>query len=162
MKHLNRSRGLLSRIAALGQRHSRSFGRTTGQPSFTIYSGLPNRTGSLAGGVFANRVGHQPSPNTTAEWFNPANYGDPAPYTYGNSGRESMVVPGYWNLDANLQKHFSITESIKMLIRADAFNLFNHKNLGEPGHAIDLPDYSGVITSSSAPRVVEVGSQISF
>jgi hypothetical protein len=152
----------LSRIAALGQRHSRSFGRTTGQPSFTIYSGLPNRTGSLAGGVFANRVGHQPSPTTTAEWFNPANYGDPAPYTYGNSGRESMVVPGYWNLDANLQKHFSITESIKMLIRADAFNLFNHKNLGEPGHAIDLPDYSGVITSSSAPRVVEVGSQISF
>jgi hypothetical protein len=152
--------GVLDQIVG-GWNAAGSFDIHSGYP-ITIYSGLPNRTGSLAGGVFANRVEHQPSPKTTAEWFNPANYGDPAPYTYGNSGRDSMVVPGYWNLDANLQKHFSITESIKMLIRADAFNLFNHKNLGEPGHAIDLPGYSGMITSSSAPRVVEVGSQISF
>lgn len=160
-----RGRMLLNQGGALneivgGWSTSGSFNIHSGYPT-TIYSGLPNRTGSLAGGVFANRIASQPSPKTTAEWFDPANFGDPAPYTYGNSGRDSTYVPGYWNLDANLQKHFKITESVRMLIRADAFNFFNHKNLGEPGETIDLPN-TGVISSSTEPRIVEVGSQIDF
>jgi hypothetical protein len=133
----------------------------SGYPT-TIYSGLPNRTGSLAGGVFANRVASLAEPKTRAEWYDPANFGDPAPYMYGNSGRDSTTVPGFWDFDANLQKHFKITESVRMLIRADAFNTFNHRNLGEPGETIDVPGSTGVISSSTAPRVVEVGSQITF
>jgi hypothetical protein len=132
----------------------------SGYPT-TIYSGLPNRTGSLAGGVFANRVANLSAPRTRTEWFNPANFGDPVPYTYGNSGRDSTMVPGFWSIDGNVQKHFKITETVKMLIRADAFNLFNHKNLGEPGETIDLPN-TGVISSSTEARVVEVGAQIVF
>jgi hypothetical protein len=140
---------------------SGSFNIHSGYPT-TIYSGLPNRTGSLAGGVFANRVASQSAPKTRAEWYDPANFGDPAPYTFGNSGRDSTIVPGFWNLDANIQKHFKITESVKLLIRADAFNFFNHKNLGEPGNTIDFPGSTGVISSSSEPRIVEVGTQIDF
>jgi hypothetical protein len=132
----------------------------SGYPT-TIYSGLPNRTGSLAGGVFANRVANLSAPRTRTEWFNPANFGDPVPYTYGNSGRDSTMVPGFWSIDGNVQKHFKITETVKMLIRADAFNLFNHKNLGEPGETIDLPN-TGVISSSTEARIVEVGAQIVF
>jgi hypothetical protein len=132
----------------------------SGYPT-TIYSGLPNRTGSLAGGVFANRVANLSAPRTRTEWFNPANFGDPVPYTYGNSGRDSTMVPGFWSIDGNVQKHFKITETVKMLIRADAFNLFNHKNLGEPGETIDLPN-TGVISSSIEARIVEVGAQIVF
>jgi carboxypeptidase family protein len=151
--------GALDEIVG-GWSTSGSFNIHSGYPT-TIYSGLPNRTGSLAGGVFANRVADQPSPKTRAEWFNPANFGDPVPYTYGNSGRDSTMVPGYWNLDANIQKHFTITESVKMLLRADAFNFFNHKNLGEPGETIDLPN-TGVIASSTEARIIEVGTQIDF
>jgi hypothetical protein len=151
--------GVLDEIVG-GWSTSGHFEIHSGYPT-TIYSGLPNRTGSLAGGVFADRVANNSAPKTRTEWFNPANFGDPAPYVYGNSGRDSTTVPGYWNLDANLQKHFRITDSIKMLIRADAFNLFNHKNFGEPGETIDLPN-TGVISSSTEARIVEVGTEISF
>ena len=151
--------GVLDEIVG-GWSTSGSYNIHSGYPT-TIYSGLPNRTGSLAGGVFADRAGNQSAQKTTAQWFNPADFADPAPYKYGNSGRNSTYVPGYWNLDANLQKHFKITESVRMLLRGDAFNVFNHKNLGEPGSTIDLPN-TGVIASSTEERILEVGSQIEF
>jgi hypothetical protein len=138
--------------------------------AFDIHSGYPVtisagvsslQTGALAGGLFANKVGNQPDPHTAAEWFNLANYADPAPYTYGNSGRDSMVVPGFWNLDANLKKTFRITEKVQLQFRADAFNAFNHKNLYEPTKYLDATN-SAKITASTLSRVIQIGSQINF
>lgn len=127
----------------------------------TVFAGGPNLTGSLAGSVFASRVGSLPAAKTASQWFNPANYADPAPYTYGNSGRNSLRTPGSWGFDAALQKRFTLTESLNLRIRADAFNVFNHRSLGRPNTTLDNSG-TGQILSSSAPRILQVGAQISF
>ncbi|MGC1361662.1 MAG: carboxypeptidase regulatory-like domain-containing protein [Silvibacterium sp.] len=152
-------KGILDQIVG-GWITSGSFEANSGYP-FTIFAGGPNLTGSLAGSVFANRVGNLSAAKNATQWFNPANFADPAPYTYGDSGRNSTRTPGFWDFDAALQKNFNISETVKLQFRCDAFNLFNHRNLGEPGNSLDNSG-TGQIVSSTAPRLLQVGSQISF
>jgi hypothetical protein len=50
-------------------------------------------------------------------------------------GRNIFQGPSYWNLDSALTKGFSITERIKMVFRAEAFNTLNHPNFRNPRDA---------------------------
>lgn len=47
-------------------------------------------------------------------------------------GRNSVTGPGFANIDFNLSKAFKITESAKITLQANAFDLFNHPNLTVP------------------------------
>ena len=59
------------------------------------------------------------------EWFNAAAFAIPATYTYGDSGRNILRGPAYWNLDASLFRKFPFTESKSLEFRVEAFNLPN-------------------------------------
>ena len=52
-------------------------------------------------------------------------------------------------------------EGARLQLRADAFNLFNHANLGLPYSTTDSTAF-GTITSASAPRVFQLGMQFLF
>src|SRR5947208_1033033 len=52
-------------------------------------------------------------------------------------------------------------ERTQLQFRADAFNIFNHANLGLPGNTTDSSAF-GIITSASQPRKLQVGVQVSF
>jgi hypothetical protein len=67
-----------------------------------------------------------------AEWFNPAAFANPAPGTFGDSGRNTLFGPGFANVNFSLAKEFSIREFLKLEIRADMFNVFNHINWANP------------------------------
>lgn len=62
----------------------------------------------------------------------------PYPYTQAQIGQEigrnSFRNPGYWNMNAALQKSFGLhirkMESSSFVIRGEAQNLFNHNNVG--------------------------------
>jgi hypothetical protein len=60
--------------------------------------------------------------------------GDCAPGTrhYGNLGRNELVGPTYKQWDFSLFKDTSITERVKVQLRADFFNLLNHPNFANP------------------------------
>ena len=45
--------------------------------------------------------------------------------TVGNVGWNSLVGPGYWDVDMALSREFRITERQKVELRADAFNISN-------------------------------------
>lgn len=47
-------------------------------------------------------------------------------------GRNSVVGPGFANIDFNLSKAFKVTESAKLTLQANVFDLFNHPNLEVP------------------------------
>ncbi|HLJ87836.1 MAG TPA: TonB-dependent receptor [Candidatus Angelobacter sp.] len=51
---------------------------------------------------------------------------------FGNLGRNAFVGPNYKNLDFSLVKENKLTEKLRMQLRIDAFNLFNHPNLANP------------------------------
>ncbi len=61
----------------------------------------------------------------------------PAIGTIGNAGRNTMLGPGWFNTDASFFKNFAVTEKVKAQFRAEAFNFFNHVNLGNPDGCVD-------------------------
>ncbi len=66
------------------------------------------------------------------QWLNPAAFAIPAANTYGNSGRNGFRGPGLWQADLGLAKRIKISERMNLDFRAEAFNLFNRAQYGEP------------------------------
>jgi len=65
-------------------------------------------------------------------------------------------------LDLALQREFAVTETLKVQIRAEAFNALNHTNLGTPNHFVNTPQF-GTITEAATPgREIQLGLRISF
>ncbi|HEX3093648.1 MAG TPA: hypothetical protein VHW72_13540, partial [Candidatus Angelobacter sp.] len=72
-----------------------------------------------------------------SNWFvNPAVFIAPPAGTLGIVGRNSFVGPGFTDVDLALFKNTKITERTNLQLRADAFDLFNHPNYGQPSGTI--------------------------
>jgi outer membrane receptor protein involved in Fe transport len=108
---------------------------------------------------------HVAHPNRN-EWYNPAAYADPAQYTFGNAGRNSLMGPRYGEVDLSLTKTFAITEGVRLALRWDAFNALNHVNLATPtgdGAAFVDVGNAGVINSIvDFRRRMQVGVHLTF
>jgi hypothetical protein len=102
------------------------------------------------------------SDRSIAEWFDPSGYSLPAPFTYGNSARNSLFGPGDMVFDASLLKNFSIFERVKAQLRGEFFNLPNHANFGNPATNISVPSTVGKIFSAGDPRQVQFGIKFLF
>ena len=121
-----------------------------------------NKTGSSVGlgrgslDPIAHKVKYFNASPYTLGGGNPDSFGPfarPAIGTFGNSGRDSLTGPGLFNTDMSVAKSFNFTESLRFQLRAEAFNVFNHVNLGGPDSCFDCQDgNAGYITST-------VGSQ---
>ena len=61
----------------------------------------------------------------------------PAPYTFGNSARNPLHGPGYSDVNFSLFKDFAIWERMKFQFRAEAANLFNHPDAGNPNSEME-------------------------
>jgi len=72
----------------------------------------------------------------------------PAQYTFGNLGRNTMRGPGLVDIDASVFKNLPIGERLKLQLRLETFNLFNHPSFGNPGTDLNGGDF-GVITSTA-------------
>jgi hypothetical protein len=88
----------------------------------------------------------------TNQWFNEAAFAQPAAGTFGNAGRNLLNGPGLANVNFSLGKTFTIWEDVKLQIRADAQNVFNHPSFGLPT--------SGGVNQSSAQLVVNPDGSI--
>jgi hypothetical protein len=51
---------------------------------------------------------------------------------FGSLGRNAFVGPHYRNFDFSVVKNNSLSERVKLQIRMDIFNLFNHPNFANP------------------------------
>ena len=93
-----------------------------------------------------NLTGDPEGPQTQLEWFNAAAIGSagsafarPAPGTFGNMKRNSLRGPGYWRTDASIFKHFRVSGDRLLEVRAEAVNIFNNVNLGNPDSEVGVP-----------------------
>ena len=99
---------------------------------------------------------------TADRWFNTAAFATPAAFTFGNVGRNTVYGPGRQTLDLALQREFAMTETIKVQVRAEAFNALNHTNLGTPNRFVNTPQF-GTITEAATPgREIQLGLRVSF
>jgi hypothetical protein len=51
---------------------------------------------------------------------------------FGNEGRNSLIGPHFRQLDFSIYKNTAITERLKLELRFEAYNLFNHPNFASP------------------------------
>jgi len=84
--------------------------------------------------------------------FNPSAFAAPTGLTFGNAGRNILRNPWRTNFDMALLKHFAVTESKYFEFRAEAFNVFNHREYtwlgGDAGSAADNANGSGITSAN--------------
>jgi hypothetical protein len=137
----------------------------------SAHSGLPydiTADGDIAntgntGYERADIVGNPGLPTQSAkEWFNTAAFAIPATYTYGDSGRNILRGPAFWNLDASLFRKFPFTESKVLEFRAEAFNLANTVILNQPQADISEPNFGVITSTQNTARIIQFGAKFRF
>ncbi len=114
--------------------------------------GLAGRPDQVAGVLY---------PKTEAEWFTPTSFAQAPAGFYGNLGRNTLQGPGMEEWDMTFNKNFRIGERANASLQFGFFNIFNHVNLNNPNATVGSPNI-GTITGDLAPRVVQMGIDISF
>jgi hypothetical protein len=94
-------------------------------------------------------------------WVSPAAFVPNPLGTYGNAGYNSLIGPGFVDLDANLTRLFRIGERQRFELRFESFNLLNHTNFGKPVNNISSPAF-GKIQSAGDPRLLQFALKYSF
>jgi hypothetical protein len=159
----------------------------------TVRSGLPlNVTISRSASALPDQINSgqrpdvvagmslYPANQTPSNWLNPAAFSVPANGAWGNAGRELARAPGHWQADMALEKRVQTWERLAFTFRAEAFNLFNVAQYGNPvvslsstttkGQLVVVPGNFGVIngafsktpTGSGTPREIELSLRLDF
>ncbi|HEV2446149.1 MAG TPA: hypothetical protein VGS58_09515, partial [Candidatus Sulfopaludibacter sp.] len=89
---------------------------------------------------------------TAAHFFNTSAFSDPAPYTFGDAGRNIVPGPGNNIFDLAAQKTIPLGETRRLEFRAEFFNAFNHPNWGIPLTYVDFGPFFGQIVATGDPR----------
>ena len=155
----------------------------TGTP-FSIFSGADN---SLSG-MLGDRADLAPGSTVQqailgsgrshtaeiAEWFNTNTFVPNAIETFGDTGKNILRGPRFFDADLAAIKNAKITERLSMEFRAEFFNAFNNVNFGNPdGNLADLGTTYGQITGlagasssntygTAQPRIMQFAVKFSF
>ena len=115
-------------------------------------SNRPNVSGSTLG------------PKTLNEYFNTAAFSVPAPYTYGNAGRNMLRGPGYNDIDFSVFRDFAIHERYTIQLRAESYNILNHPNFANPDGTFEDANFGKItaINGSSSPREFQFAGRFQF
>jgi hypothetical protein len=100
------------------------------------------------------------------QWFDPSVF--VAVDRFGNLGRNAIVGPAFHNVDLSVVKNFRVGFRYGAQVRVDAFDVFNHPNLGPPGNIVGSPTF-GKITRTRLPtgeagssRQIQLAARLSF
>jgi hypothetical protein len=143
----------------------------SGQP-FTAVMGDGTASYASGGGGFAwypNVIGNPVlSGRNVKRWFNEAAFAVPASGTFGNERRNQLTGPGLGVAGLSLGKTFTLWEQLRMEIRADADNIFNHPSFALPTNNLSLTGSAistgtSNISNTSVPmRTMELGARFTF
>ena len=121
-------------------------------------SGTPNRPNIVPG----ERISLPSGQRKPEHWFNSAAFSQPAPYTFGNAGRDILPTPGDVIYDLALARSFHPREWGTIQFRAEFFNTFNHPNFGIPGNNPDFGPFFGRILATGDPRRIQFALRYDF
>ncbi len=137
----------------------------TGQP---VMLSAPNQTGSADITPLPNRICDGRSGQLSSNirnngflWFDTNCFEVPDVGYFGNSGSTVINGPGIDNWDVGVLKVLPLVrDSIKLQLRGELFNAWNHAQFGQPnGNAGAGPNF-GRISSTLSPRLVQVAARV--
>lgn len=104
--------------------------------------------------------------------FKPSSSSDPKNGVYADFGNYVRRYPTRWanarasrvnELNLGLFKNLSITERVKVQLRGEFFNMFNHPRFGAPNTDPGSSSFGRVTPSqNNMPRVIQVAMKLSF
>jgi hypothetical protein len=95
-------------------------------------------------------------------WFDTSAFALQAPFTFGSAPRNSVIGPGYANVDFALAKTWSAGGMGRQLeFRWEIFNLLNRANFDLPNRTFGNPNF-GRIFSAKSPREMQFGLRFAF
>jgi Carboxypeptidase regulatory-like domain len=123
----------------------------SGQP-FTAIMASGTNSYSLGGTNFQwfpNVIGNPKlSSRNPKQWFNEGAFAAPTPGTFGDERRNQLTGPAFNRVNLSLGKTFAITEEIRVQVRADANNAFNHPGFSLPNTSLTVCPSSGTLPST--------------
>jgi hypothetical protein len=103
-----------------------------------------------------------PGSRRTAErWFDTSAFALQAPFEFGSAPRNSVIGPGYVNVDVALAKTWALPRASVLELRWEIFNLFNRANFDVPNRIFGSPAF-GRISSAKNPREMQLGLRLAF
>jgi hypothetical protein len=135
-------------------------------PPFTVTSGvdtaLTGTPGQRPDQLRDPRLpGDRPRAEQILRYFDTTAFGPAPAGTFGTVGRNTLRAPGYTSYDLGLQKNFALTEQLRLQFRFEAFNTFNHVNLGVPNSARNSALF-GTINRADDPRILQFALRLNF
>ena len=104
---------------------------------------------------------NQNAPHTAAEWFDTGCFALPAPFTLGDAQRNSVLSPGYADVDFVVAKDVRLPKNARLELRWEVFNLFNRANFDVPNRIFGTPNF-GRIFSALPARQMQLGLKLQF
>ncbi len=89
------------------------------------------------------------------------NTGDFVPNVVGNTGRGTVNGPDLKKIDLTLSKNFRFSESLRLQIRAEAYNVFNWTNFTTLSTNVTSATF-GAVTGARDPRTMQFGAKFYF
>jgi hypothetical protein len=106
------------------------------------------------------------------EWFNTSAFQPNAMGTFGDTAKNILRGPRYFETDIAIVKNSKLTERLNFEFRAELFNAFNNVNFGKPdGNLLDstFGQITGLAGGSSSntygtaqPRIIQFGAKLLF
>jgi hypothetical protein len=115
--------------------------------------------GSLRAAVLSSSRRHA---QLVQEWFNPTVFADNAVGTFGNSGKNILRGPRFFETDLGLMKTTQITERTSAQFRAEFFNAFNNVNFSRPHNDIRDPQVAQITGLDGKPRILQFALKLMF
>jgi hypothetical protein len=96
-------------------------------------------------------------------YFDQTAFASPVVGTFGNSGRNSLVGPSYFDTDMSLVKNFPFlkTEGSHIQLRGDFFNVFNNVQFNNPTVSNSSAVF-GKVTAAGPARQIQLALRLSF
>jgi hypothetical protein len=109
--------------------------------------------------------------NVGNPWFSTSSFSQPVGAVFGNTGRNILSGPGYFQLQLSLFKDLKINERFNAQLRAESFNVTNTPQFANPSTSLTSQTF-GYITSTvgsgtgvnglGGGRVVQLGLRMTF
>lgn len=138
-------------------------GAVYGNFSFENRAQRTNLNPATSGSVFSRVTGQFLNPNAFTSAPEAPFGGSAADTDFGNSGVGIVRGPGQRNIDLSVERIFPVTEGASFRFRAEAFNLTNTPNFGNPNNNVASGATFGVITTTVAnPRIIKLAVKYLF
>jgi hypothetical protein len=141
-----------------------------GGAPFTIYSGADNSfsgVGADRADFSGSNIGqaelsqHRSHSQVVNEFFDTSLFTPNAIGTFGDTGKNVLRGPRYFDTDIAVIKDIPIVERFKAQFRFETFNLFNNVNFMTPGNTVENTGF-GQITAAQDPRILQFALKILF